>query len=226
MKEDKDILNIFKEELSQGIDLENSDWMKIQSEIENQSFYRWNIRKMNVYYLGMILLSFCGTFWLASDYVYTKGVVLTDYELRIKRLEERLDLLQSPIVVKKEVEEVKKVEVPNVVREENTVDKKVSRINTVNEEVVLIDKEDLSKIESKKESEEQLFVDSRGITDVIGEKLDTVKESDKLVEAPLVKIEKPELVKTKPVVIIVQDTIFEVDSVKISRRKLKNKSKD
>lgn len=222
MKDDKDILNIFKEELSQGIDLEDSDWVKIQTGIENQSFYRWNIRKMNVFYLGMILLSFCGTFWLASDYIYTKEVVLTDYELRIKRLEERLDLLQPPVVVKNEVEQGENDKVLNVESEGEVVEIKVFEKKKAREEVVLIDKGDQLKLES----EGSELVDSNMVSDVVVDKIDTVKEGGGLVEEPLIKIEKPELVKIKPVVIIVQDTIFEVDSVKVSRRKLKNKAKD
>lgn len=223
MRNKKDILDILKEDLSgYEVKVEEKEWVKIKSAYDSKMFYRWNYRKINVFYLGAIIISFMGTFWLASDYLYTKNKVLEAYENRISALEKKIKLLND---------EQKNISIEPV--EQNSSEKAVKEEKKDN----VLSPEQHDPSSSKKPTsplESQLMKEKKttphNVVDTIEQKNLFSPKEVTIIDTNLSKtqnevLKKLEETQQQPVIIVVQDTIIEYDSVKVSRHQLKKKHK-
>lgn len=95
MKENEDILDIFSDSFSDGVSVGESDWQEIALKNQSRQFWRWNVAKLNVYYVGLIVASFVGTFALGTDYYITKKKITSEYETRILQLEQEVEKLKG-----------------------------------------------------------------------------------------------------------------------------------
>ena len=71
MKEQKDILDVFDTAFEKGFQTGNSDWVKISVKNARANFWKWLPTQLNAYYVGLILISFIGTFVIGTCLLYT-----------------------------------------------------------------------------------------------------------------------------------------------------------
>lgn len=260
MKKEEDILDIFSESFSGGTPVGESGWQEISLKNESRQFWKWNIAKLNIYYVGLIVASFVGTFVLGADYYQTKEKITNGYQTRITTLERKVENLESQLAnsnlgqknkTKTSMKPDQGLSVPNQsspftmesVQTPNNVDKKVSAV-----EIPAL-KTDMNQLENTlgKKTKNQIMVitDSVNVEETVNleetvteqpqeiSKLDTkeikAEASEIKQEANLKNISGKAILEEEkmmneiktPVIKYVQDTIYEIDSNKVSRWRFK-----
>lgn len=220
MKKEKDIANIFKNVGNQASRLEEMDWINIETKYAKRLFFSWSWRRMNVYYVGLILISFFGTLAIGTDYYLTKQ----------KLLEGKYHQNHSSIqFFDKDSMSAKKkapVSIAKIKSQDTTPTQKDTDHTKIEKDKITKREKLVEDSPSKIISTDSLDLQETTLTlDSINEikpllSVDTIKKKN-LVSVP--KDKEPETLE--PVIIYVQDTIIQLDSTEVSARKMRKINK-
>ncbi len=198
------IENLFKESLveSSSLDVEGKAWAKLETELKQKEFYVFSFYNFNVYYAGIILLSLITTAsMMIAHYNHTTNIhhhtgIIETTEILEN---ESKEIKEQTQVVPITVPEVQKLEVIEIKQKG-----KISLNNVRIEPIIPL----------------QTIIDTSNNFTITLPK-HTALETQKL-EIPA----KEKIKELDTIIIHQQDTIYHVDSIKVSKRKLKKLHKN
>jgi hypothetical protein len=201
------IFDLLSSKVSETETLTENDWLKIDQKYTKSLFYKWSFNRMNIYYTSLIAITFAGTIYILANYfkqndstelnssIYQKHQVRrpNDYSINHQKLEiptRNKSIIKQNISAPSQ-ENLSPSHTKTIKKEKNS-DLRQKEINNP------LDKKDIntSKItqQTKSDSNDTPFIEEKAI-------------------------ELPKKIKL-PVIIYQQDTIFDIDSTKVSRRKI------
>ena len=186
-------------------DEKNTEWIKIDTELNRKEFYSFSFYRFNVYYVGLLLLNLLTTAWMINSHINHKHETTSNHtHTHIRQTEEHL--IPYVVASTKEIDSLKEVDTARNIKTIVT-----STPQNSSKEQILIDLK----------TEDKESIRTIPIVDTIQNKIDSSS-----ISTPIIKKETPTLVDIKDTVIIhKKDTIIQIDSIKVSNRKWKKINK-
>ena len=201
-----DIFDLLSSKVSTQETLTENDWLKIDQKYKKGLFYKWSFDRMNIYYASLITLTFVSTLLLmVHNFKQVKTIENIKPQIQNHNMNRDSNRIEST-----PTQTTNSKNAYPCTPERSTYNENPNSINTRLKDITK------NTLPEHKESNYSLDTNKSNNSKIPQQSHQDLIIASSKEEMP---IESPKKIKL-PVIIYQQDTIFDIDSTKVSRRKI------